>query len=127
MNLNIVSKIFNYLDLNTANKYLKKIDNEYETDYIIKSYSLINKVYFKNMKAKFNNLDIKCGYCNKFLIGDYILKIGLVDCSICNSNKDFTVQLCQSCSKLDLKRGKMKYNLCETGHLIIYTGINFLS
>ena len=127
MNLNLVSNIFNYLEINEAEKYLDGIKNENDINYIIRSFACLNNVSYKNMKAKFNNLKSRCGYCNNDLVGDYVLKMGFVDCNECGENKNYNIHLCHNCSNLNLKRGQFDYKICMNKHKTICYGINCLS
>ena len=126
MNLNLISNILKYLEIDVANKYVNQFE-DIQKEYIIKSFANLKNLSFKNMKAKFNNLDNRCGYCNSYLVGDYVLKVGLINCNNCDESKGLNIHLCNSCNETNLRRGQVDYKICMKGHRTIYYGINFLS
>lgn len=127
MNLNLITNVLNYLEIDLANKFIKNFKNDNEKDFLIKSFASTQKLSYKNMKAKINNLDNRCGYCNTFLVGNYVIKIGLNDCKECDESNGTNINLCNKCNNTNLSRGQVEYKICMKGHKTLFYGVNYLS
>lgn len=127
MNFNIISNIFSYLNLEKTSNILNISNNKVLNDNIISKLAVINNTSYNNIKAKINNHNYKCGKCNNSFIGDYAIRLGLLDCKVCDEKKNFNIEICQSCLKQQIKRGEFKYINCKNNHINVYLGINILS
>ena len=128
MNLDILSNIFSYLKIEKISNIMESKESSNElNNRIISSLTTTYKTSFTNIKSKINNYQHKCGFCNSNLIGDYVVKLGLTDCKVCDEKNNFNIELCNICSNTNLKRGQITRRVCKNNHENIYLGINILS
>ena len=127
MNFNIIAVTFSYLSIKDISDKFEILNNESMKEVIIYYLANMYQTNFFNIKAKINNFQLRCGKCNKNLIGDYSVKFGYKDCLICNEKVGFNIDLCNNCTNMDFKRGEIRKKLCPGNHTEVYFGINILS
>ena len=127
MNFNIIAVTFSYLSIKDISDKFEILNNESMKKVIIYYLANMYNTNYFNINAKINNFQLRCGKCNKNLIGDYSVKFGYKDCKICNEKIGFNIDLCNSCTKMDFKRGQIRKVFCQGNHCIVYFGINILS
>lgn len=129
MNYNILSNIHSYIDLYSVSKLIYSNKNNAEINKnIMERLSNVYNTSYDNIKYKIHNYQSRCGKCEELFQGNYVVRLGNINCQACGEKKNFNVEFCQNCFKKEITRGKWYFDFCsKNNHKIVYLGINILS
>ena len=129
MNYNILSTIYSFIKLEKVSDiiYNNKNNAEINNNIILHFANKYNTSY-DTINYKIHNYQNRCGMCQELFSGDYIVRLGGVDCQECGECKKINTEFCQKCLKKEIKRGQWYFDYCsKNNHKIVYLGINILS
>mgnify|MGYP001187329870 FL=1 len=79
---------------------MERLSNVYNTSY-------------DNIKYKIHNYQCRCGKCEELFQGNYVVRLGNINCQACGEKKNFNVEFCQNCFKKEITRGKWYFDFCS--------------
>ena len=97
MNYNILSNIHSYIDLYSVSKLIYSNKNNAEINKnIMERLSNVYNTSYDNIKYKIHNYQCRCGKCEELFQGNYVVRLGNINCQACGEKKNFNVEFCQN-------------------------------